>query len=166
MKIYEKANWIMAWLGPSTPGTDLALKKIKEWDAYYKGLQEALDSNRDTVKDNITPRNVLICGPPGFPAYEGWFSNQELCKRSWWSRIWIIPDATTPLPIHVHCGEVFFLLHLMFSINSIASELATYPGHHIVRHFDRGESLQLLALQHGLMNDSAPAFLQVLQLFR
>lgn len=165
-KIYERANWIMAWLGPSTPGTDLAIQKIKEWDAYYKGLQEAPDSNRDTVKADITPRNVLICGPPGSPAYEGWLAIQELCKRSWWSRVWIIPEATTPMPVRVHCGEDYFLLDQIFSINSIADELATHRGHHIVRHFDRGESIQLLALQYGRSIGSTPAFLQVLQLFR
>jgi Heterokaryon incompatibility protein (HET) len=85
-RIYEEAIWISAWLGPSTPGTDLDIKKIEEWDAYYQGLKEIPDNNRDAVSAEIAPENELLYGPPSSPAYEGWSTIQELCKRSWWSR--------------------------------------------------------------------------------
>lgn len=152
-------------LGSSaTPGTDLAMEKIREWDNYVQGLKEGHGNYNNATFAAIHPQNELLCGPPGSPVYEEWSAIQELCNRCWWSRTWIIREATTPRALRIHCGTERIIVFERFrSINIIAHHLMRHPGSLMARPFDRGESNQLSDLQLGrIINWSTLTFLQAL----
>jgi hypothetical protein len=172
--IYKGADWVAAWLGPSTPATDFAFEKIREWDKYYESLSEIHGENVYSVLEEIfNPSNEKICGPIGSEAHKAWWAIHELCQRDWWSRAWVMQEATTPRALTIHCGINRFVTFSRFrAVNLIAhclcknTGLSEIPGAEIVRHFDRGETFQLDTLQLARLQNSSPTFLQVLQLFR
>jgi hypothetical protein len=165
--IFERAEWVSAWLGPATPETDLAIEKVGEWHRYIEGLKELHDYDHEAVITAVLQASNILHGPSGSPTYKAWSAIQHLCQRSWWSRAWIIQEATTPKPLRIHCGTAQFVNFEAFtSVNFIARTIMNQPGLHVVKHFDRGETNQLFMLQFARIRNSSPTFLQLLQLFR
>ena len=165
--IYERAKWIAAWLGPSSPETIFAMEKIREWDEYIESLRKEHNGDLLSMENVLTPENEKIWGPVGSPAYRGWSAISELCLRDWWSRAWVMQEATTPRRLHIHCGlESWVVFRRFMSISFIAHAILKHPGLHIVRNFDRGESAQLFELQRCRRRNSTPTLLEVLQIIR
>lgn len=95
-QIYEKAHCIAIWLGESKSNTRDAFEYVKQWHSDPKH-REQIEQHRG--------RKAL----------------QELLQRPYWSRSWVLQEATTPKPQErkmVLCGNLQAPLEYFFELIS------------------------------------------------
>jgi len=107
-EIYQRAASVEIWLGNLSPKTDFALTKLREWNEYLAPiLYETRDILReDYLLENLISDNDLFIGPPGSDAYTAWEAIKELLERPWWTRAWIVQEATAKANgiVYLNCG--------------------------------------------------------------
>lgn len=95
-EIYQRATTVDAWLGNSSEKTDFALGKLKEWYDYLKPFLVHLEDGEsgDSILDGLLSANDRFIRPQGSVAYKTWEAINELLERPWWTRSWIVQEAT------------------------------------------------------------------------
>ncbi|KAI1622905.1 heterokaryon incompatibility protein-domain-containing protein [Exophiala viscosa] len=99
--IYERAGSIYAWLGPAADQSDIAMSLIgtMDWAQWLLKLEDPDETEAESEPssthstDRLTPNSTI--------------SIIKLMRRPWWSRTWILQEATAQLPNQtmVCCGE-------------------------------------------------------------
>ncbi|KAI0114184.1 HET-domain-containing protein [Hypoxylon sp. NC0597] len=108
-RIYSQAQRIAIWLGPAADESDLAMEA-------YRSYPRAAGSR--TPKEGI----------------EEWFKSLphdalgKLAQRSWWQRVWVWQEATTPrVPIEFWCGTSRVSFDDMYAANEAIGKRKNYP---------------------------------------
>jgi hypothetical protein len=99
--IYGAATQTVIWLGPEADSSNLAMDFIS-WQAILEPSRATL--KMDTRWKGWTTENdfFYIVREPGYEAV--WEALFKLCKRAYWSRMWIIQEIALSSDPVVHCG--------------------------------------------------------------
>ena len=103
-EIYEKATRVYVWLGAPSKESKGAIQKIHEW---LRSLDHQIDCFRKSGK--LQPGQKKI--PLSIDAFadikseETWATIDDLCAREWWSRAWIVQEATSNGGTYLFCGN-------------------------------------------------------------
>lgn len=137
-QIYEKADWVLIWLGQSTEEVDLLMemantfgKRARRRSTYRKNTLDAwleewpmyiAELGGIQTEFNTRRRNGLL----------------HLLDRPWFRRVWVVQEAFMARRATVLCGwnelpsEVFVLLPMMMQIEAdedVQSVLDVMPGY-------------------------------------
>jgi hypothetical protein len=119
-RIYTQSQAIYVWMGPSADNSDSAMRKMKEFGAFVLSFKRSnsdtdaasLTDNSDleydysdAVEQAVSPDNSALYGPPGSDTHQAWDAIGMLLQRDWWSRAWIIQEATCSVATFFYCGE-------------------------------------------------------------
>ena len=88
--IYVSAHKVLVWLGPSTEGSDLAMDSIPP-------LGESIAENRfaqDPLPSCLPGQDDLF-----------WPALEDLYKRPWYDRLWVLQEVILGKDIDVLCGN-------------------------------------------------------------
>ena len=88
--VYVSAHKVLVWLGPSTEGSDLAMDSIPP-------LGESIAENR--FAQDPLPSCLPGRDDPFWPALE------DLYKRPWYDRLWVLQEVILAKDIDVLCGN-------------------------------------------------------------
>ena len=88
--VYVSAHKVLVWLGPSTEGSDLAMDSIPP-------LGESIAKNR--FAQDPLPSCLPGRDDPFWPALE------DLYKRPWYDRLWVLQEVILAKDIDVLCGN-------------------------------------------------------------
>lgn len=105
--IYEGAAGVLIWLGPSVDGSDVAIKTIE----HLGKISEASDTLGQT--DAFDPYHHPV-------GEEVWRSLSVLLGHPYWSRAWVMQEASTPCrygKTKVVCGGTSTTLEYFISAN-------------------------------------------------
>jgi hypothetical protein len=93
--IYKCAMAVFVWFGEERPTTTLAIKFLAE--------HITVDPARGSIKHDLdTTRNDPKCAP-------AWDAiGQDLLKRPWWRRIWVIQEIALARRATIFCGRSAF----------------------------------------------------------
>jgi len=86
--IYSHAEEIIAWLGPASGDSDLAMDIMsgRKADILFQ------------TPETRTPSTAM-------DFHRGLVALRRLYNRAWWTRVWIIQEATIRTrPVQIHCG--------------------------------------------------------------
>lgn len=96
--VYSQAAEVFVWLGVSSQETKTAFRKIHQLAEFYLKLPQR-PSGRSLTQagiEAVTADNPVLYGPVGSDCYNAWQAIFALCKREWWTRVWIVQEATGP----------------------------------------------------------------------
>ena len=120
--IFSKACFVHVWIGEESSDSDLAFRRIQEildilHDRNRKEQPTILVVNKTPC---LHPDFVRLCvGPDTDSNNRSWRAIANLSKRPWFSRLWVVQEATAlePRKVWVHCGkkhsELLFFSPLM-----------------------------------------------------
>jgi len=127
--IYERADRIFAWLGLpfDEEETRLAVTLMHDFHRY---LFEGLKKHNDDI--DVVLSTVTKCHD-GFPAvsasrvWTAWDGIAEMFNQSYWHRVWVYQEATTPGRIHFFCGVNEFNDTLLSATICFAQIFSNFP---------------------------------------
>jgi hypothetical protein len=131
--IYGSASQTVIWLGPEEDDSNLAMDFIS-----YQAIMEPTRANlhMDTRWKGWTTDDdffYVVREPKFVPLWEAMF---KLCKRAYWSRMWIIQEIALSSDPVVHCGtkqvkwtEFELVIGLIFAMIEDRVPGATYFWH-------------------------------------
>ena len=97
-QIFRKASFIPVWLGGESADSGLAIDRLTE---IHRVLQEARASKQGAIvtidyeAPRVRPDVLRSCiGPNNESNSKSWTAIANLAKRPWFSRIWVIQEAT------------------------------------------------------------------------
>jgi hypothetical protein len=94
--LYSHADEIIAWLGPASEDSDLAME-------IMSGRKKSVVFQPDQVSKTSTTSTVL-------DFHRGLIALRRLFERAWWRRVWIIQEATIKArPVRLYCGHKYVL---------------------------------------------------------
>lgn len=90
--IYERADEILAWLGPESSGGSNALIEIaKIYDHYSKLIDRY--GTQEAAFQHMLEHGDWYDGPEGNSA-TGWYCiDKLLSNRTWFHRVWIVQEV-------------------------------------------------------------------------
>ena len=142
-KIYTKAVVVEAWLGEAADDSNLAFKKMMDFDNHLRALARANNNDAVAALATISAHDPEVFGPPGSEAFRGWRAISVLCRREWWRRVWIVQEASGIPETEVWCGGMGVPWRAIQATIFISMELAKYPGLERMYNFD-GSGARLL----------------------
>ncbi|OTA54495.1 HET-domain-containing protein [Hypoxylon sp. EC38] len=108
-RIYSQAQHIVIWLGPAADESDLAMEAYRSYPRTA-GSRPPKEDIQEWFKR--LPHNAL----------------GKLAQRSWWQRVWVWQEATTPrVPIEFWCGAARVAFDDMYVANEAIGERKNYP---------------------------------------
>lgn len=104
--IYNEAQLVVAWLGPTANGSDLLLKHIERMgDAVWA------DDERSIVAAHQNEEGRKLIAR----------AFRHFCERKYWQRLWVIQEFTVGNKLCIACGDVLLrdwnLLALLVFLN-------------------------------------------------
>ena len=114
--IFSQAREVKSWLGPSTPGIASVLQicKARPWEYYSRlgsskeglamGWEKAL-TGMPQAEDWLRRCRTSEQGGSQAVANEILDNVLCLCRRRYWSRLWVIPEILLGKTVVVHCGD-------------------------------------------------------------
>ncbi|KAM0234106.1 hypothetical protein ACHAP5_010166 [Fusarium lateritium] len=111
--IYDKAETVLAWLGPATDSTQVAVDFVKKvgdialptvtdmfrWDSY----DEAHEDTKLERKEELSIEQSRELGIP-FDDDESWAAFSEFFDRPWFQRMWTVQEIIQARKAVVVCG--------------------------------------------------------------
>jgi hypothetical protein len=135
-RIYRRAKCVVAWIGQelnSSP-SDVASKKLTDMEDAIKWLKYDFKTHHTSVQE----------WDPG------WASFLRMCKRTYWTRLWIIQELLMARKIVIQCSDhkldwtTFEAFFAKIESHPVKTERQSYPS--IFRHIrDETEILKVLA---------------------
>ncbi|CZR68417.1 uncharacterized protein PAC_18316 [Phialocephala subalpina] len=93
LSIYKAATKVVVWLGLSNEGAVAALDKMNEFIGFYINSNKPLDeSAKEFVTDMDNARRTI-------------YQIQDLMRRPWFSRVWIVQEVAAAKEILYLCGS-------------------------------------------------------------
>ncbi|KAH7396534.1 heterokaryon incompatibility protein-domain-containing protein [Phaeosphaeria sp. MPI-PUGE-AT-0046c] len=128
--IYESAANIFAWLGVpcNEQETKLAVKLMSKFNEHI------VDTLRDNNNDNNFLSRSINVTHPGFPSepesevWKAWEGITGIFNRSYWQRVWIYQEATTPGEIIFFCGKHAFYVKLLYATIGFVEAFSAHPN--------------------------------------
>ena len=138
--IYEKADIVVAWLGPEADNSDLAMDKMSQISDFMARRKAELGSYR-LVLANVTQDDVF-----GSDASDEqvWVAINRYFDRDWWFRTWIIQEATAIDSTILVCGEKAVSMHAIDMTVYFFGTLAMRPGLELLHEIGFGGGSRLL----------------------
>lgn len=100
--IYESAEQVLVWLGPSSDDSDLAMDlmdEITDADEVDQALKDDADAQMERavaqLRDSLADRKNA----------RKWQALAKLFNRPWWKRVWIRQEVAVASRIMVLCGD-------------------------------------------------------------
>jgi hypothetical protein len=140
-QIYESAQRVILWLGPSTPETDCTIQETRKlgsklldeteiWDIRIKDLidfdlvtEDDSDLARSKRRINAMVNDLFQRIQDGEDPL--WWIKSDLGERSWWTRIWCIQELSNAREAIFRCGYVSFAYELQFDCDAVFGRLFT-----------------------------------------
>ena len=106
-ELFERAQSIFAWLGQPSDNekTELAVALLNRIEENYADNTDAAD---DTSQTGYGEHNMLLPGSVDSDTWQAWDGIAELFTSEYFTRLWIIQEATTPTQIRFWSGEHSF----------------------------------------------------------
>ena len=126
--IYEHADHIFAWLGVplDEQETKLAVKMMRDFSLY---IAEGLKDNEDmgAILAAITKSHAAFPADRTSSVWSAWEGIAEMLSQSYWRRVWVYQEATTPGDIHFFCGDHSFDDSLLSATVAFGMALSKTP---------------------------------------
>ncbi|KAK3399186.1 heterokaryon incompatibility protein-domain-containing protein, partial [Sordaria brevicollis] len=103
-QIYENAEQVVVWLGPSNRDTDAFMDMARRWDHETRqqpgarNAQRWVDSWIRLTADEIGPVGIEI-------AARRRDALQEILNRPWFRRVWILQEVASAKKATIQCGS-------------------------------------------------------------
>jgi hypothetical protein len=149
--IYATAKRVLAWLGPASQYSDIAMQLIQE--AESKGFDSAW---LEKVVREDKPSDAV-------------HSLTGLCLRDYWLRVWIVPEIAQAKEVLVVCGS---LSADYASLTKLIAKLHSYslvqflPNGVLKQSIQAGMPLLLVSMPNRNPQKGASSFLDVGELFQ
>jgi len=120
--IYSKAQTVLIWLGKEGDDSDIAMRLLEVQDTiFWVHSPYTLDEDSKRLIPNTIGRRVRVLS-----SVEE-CSIQSLCKRKYWSRMWIIQETMLASYLEIYCGSKSVpLSNLMLALEDIADAVTFY----------------------------------------
>jgi hypothetical protein len=164
--IYESADYVIIWLGPEAENSDLAMRGLLVLAGEITVAKEVPAGSPNPI---FKARSTGIAAPELHSTImlDQNFTRAvtELLQRSWWTRVWVIQEATVPSQRYpMFCGSMWIGLgSFIKALNTLQRLLSEYPELKSLRSsiFD----LNGMARYHWRIHDLRKAALHPTQLF-
>ncbi|MCJ1251249.1 hypothetical protein MMC30_008480 [Trapelia coarctata] len=141
--IYKRASLVLVWLGLPSATSDFALQKMRDFEKYMFDTVRAHGGDSITALASISPQDERFHGPPDTEAARAWPAFTELCSRKWWTRTWIVQEASLNQQVAIFCGNQGIEWKSLISNVFVSMELARYPGFQHLLGFGNGLAMRL-----------------------
>lgn len=128
--IDEYADGVFAWLGVPFDDQEIRLgvALMQDLNDYlHKGLQDN-NGDIDAVLRDVSTSHPGFPNKEGSPVWTGWDGIAEMLNQSYWHRVWIYQEATTPGEIRFFCGDHSFNDILLSATVSLGITFSRVPG--------------------------------------
>ncbi|KAB2106852.1 hypothetical protein AG0111_0g4908 [Alternaria gaisen] len=100
--IYEDAQVVLTWLGKESDDSDLAMRTLVDWEWCNPSTLRYMFANKNKINNTLLTR-----GTKGVTTWnpKEVLSVLSLCKRRYWSRMWIIQEVAHAKRVEIHCGS-------------------------------------------------------------
>ena len=132
--IFEQAGFVMLWLGPADENSDVATQFIDRlYDTYMKYESDSgADYSAELAKRLLFAKIIRIeefrAENPDWKTktLRDWNALESLLSRAWWSRVWIMQEATTNNRTVLSCGRWYidFDQRFWFSLMAAGASFA------------------------------------------
>ena len=147
-QVYATAADVLVWLGVSTPQSDLAMDYV------------ARQSSSSNGKSNGKSTGKILSNMEKYKDHQRW-TNEEgeaflrLCRKRYWSRVWIVQEIMNARHIIVFCGSKSFdwecLTNIFLSLKSIRL-LGQFALYYHGREIEDSEAAVLVMEKHSWDN--------------
>ncbi|KAH6673235.1 heterokaryon incompatibility protein-domain-containing protein [Halenospora varia] len=126
--IYRCAETVGIWLGKAEDDSDLAIEQMRVWQEELEPLIQNYDGDFELAIASTVPANSKLYGTPGSIETRAWEGFSALLQRPWWTRAWIVQEATTggAKKALLFCGQQKF--------DWITLRIALKLSHHALHH--------------------------------
>ncbi|KAH6849382.1 heterokaryon incompatibility protein-domain-containing protein [Alternaria alternata] len=100
--IYEDAQLVLIWLGKESDDSNLAMRTLMDWERCTPSTVRYMFANNNKISNTLLAR--LTKSVTTWNAREV-LSVSSLCKRRYWSRMWIIQEVVHAERVEIHCGS-------------------------------------------------------------
>lgn len=115
--IYAKATRVYIWLGAPTKESDDAIEKILEWG---RSRDHQVETYKQFGKLELGQKVPLSLGAFADMKSEAtWAKIDALLAREWWSRAWIVQEATSNPCTFMFCGKANLHIDHFFSLYDV-----------------------------------------------
>lgn len=125
-EIYGRAEVVLGWLGPRNSSSETAYTFLKTFGAAVMRLIKT-----EGFKKAVTysPRShelfqKISQDPPPEASWHAW---NELFQRTWFSRTWILQEASLAKKLVLMCGELEFEFEMLDNFNLYSHTAAWWP---------------------------------------
>ncbi|CAN9130746.1 unnamed protein product [Alternaria alternata] len=100
--IYKDAQLVLIWLGKESDDSDLAMRTLVDWEWCKPSTVRYMFANKNKFGNTL-----LMRGTKGVTTWNSKevLSVSSLCKRRYWSRMWIIQEVVHANRVEIHCGS-------------------------------------------------------------
>ena len=100
--IYRDAVLVLIWLGKESDDSDLAMRTLVSWEWCNPSTVRLMFACK-----NKSGKTLLMRGTKGVTTWNSKevLSVLSLCKRRYWSRMWIIQEVVHAERVEIHCGS-------------------------------------------------------------
>jgi hypothetical protein len=106
--IYKDAQLVLIWLGKESDDSDLAMRTLADWEWCNPSTLRYMFANNNKISNILLARGTK--GVTIWNAREV-LSVSSLCKRRYWSRMWIIQEVVHAKRVEIHCGSEILEWH-------------------------------------------------------
>ena len=97
-EVYERAPKVVIYVGESGEDSDFALDTVLEIDDEFQ--QQLRDGTRDSSQawPTLDLGATRFCRQQMLPCFDArpWIAINRLLRRSWWKRVWTVPEVILP----------------------------------------------------------------------
>lgn len=137
-RIYDHAHQVHAWLGPGTPETNSTVKNIHSMFTMMADLIAKHKGDIPTAFEEVNPRNTSLYNVSEAQDLQKWKSIFELFNVAWWTRAWVVQEATSKAALWMFAGSSLIEFRGIEFTMGILQELERYPE--FVRKMGRGHA--------------------------
>lgn len=132
-RIYSSATMITIWLGEHADDSILALEKIIDVATHLVELISAKSGDENswqesTLISHISPGDPVFWGEPGSKCHAAWQAIFKLLDRPWFTRAWIVQEATATYERMFFCGDRMVKWAHVITTSFVAHELTLYSA--------------------------------------
>ena len=106
-EIFQKGQNVWIWLGNASSESDIAMRAIRDFGTFFYDHEAEISTMPHGADSGISPTNPRIYGSAGSPRMQSWHYIRDLLRRPWWSRTWVVQEATCPVPTTLFCGSSY-----------------------------------------------------------
>lgn len=103
--IYETAEQVLVWLGPSSEDSDVAMDFVDEMtdaERNDEGIMPDDDDEDAAIERNVAWLRASLADPK---SARKWRALARLFLRPWWKRVWIRQEVAVASDVQVLCGN-------------------------------------------------------------